>query len=188
MENYGRRLSLARGKTTLLAACIAGGALSAAAAASGPSSPGKPQQISVYSASTAETFVDNNDDEARGAVNNPFGTHDKAAASKEQGDGPFPGDQAVFTFQLYANAKLDTALGSAVYTCQYYFDKYAFCDASFRLKDGTLIAAGTLNFNGQTFALAVTGGYGRYAGAEGDLEASPSGKHAQRLVFRLGPP
>ena len=105
----------------------------------------------------------------------------------EQGDGPFPGDQALFTFQLYATARLATPLGSAVYTCQYYFDKNAFCDATFRLKGGTLIAAGTLNFNGHTFALAITGGYGSYAGANGDLEASPSGKHAQRLVFHLDP-
>ena len=68
----------------------------------------------------------------------------------------------------------------------YTFDKNAFCDASFQLGAGTLIAAGRLNFDDQKFAFAVTGGYGKYGHRRGDVAVTPSGEHAQRLAFVLG--
>ena len=69
-----------------------------------------------YSNVTNEVFVDNNDDEARGAVNNPSGIHDaKAAAKDETGSGPFPGDEALFKFGIFSSSKLDTGAGSGLY-------------------------------------------------------------------------
>ena len=82
---------------------------------------------------------------------------------------------------------LSGSTGSAVYTCWYTFAKNAFCDVFVQLKaGGTLLAAGTLNFDAKTFALAVTGGTGPYRGVAGDLAVTPSGKHAQRLAIDLG--
>lgn len=143
-------------------------------------------KINVYSAPAQETFVANADDEARGAVNNPFGEHFGSPATNEKTNGPFAGDEALFSFDVYTTPGLQAKAGSAVYTCQYFFNKNAFCDASFQLKGGTLIAAGTLNFEGKSFALAITGGYGKYGGVHGEVDAFPSGKNAQHLVFVLG--
>jgi hypothetical protein len=146
------------------------------------------QKLTQYSTPAHETFVGNIDDETRGAVSNPFGTHTKGAAStNEQNNGPFPGDEVLFSFNLYRGAALSGSTGSAVYTCWYTFAKNAFCDVFVQLKaGGTLLAAGTLNFDAKTFALAVTGGTGPYRGVAGDLTVTPSGKHAQRLAIDLG--
>jgi hypothetical protein len=145
------------------------------------------QQLTQYSTPAHETFVGNIDDETRGAVSNPFGTHTKGAAStNEQNNGPFPGDEVLFSFSLYRSATLAASTGSAVYTCWYTFDKDAFCDVFVQMKaGGTLLAAGTLNFDAKTFTLAVTGGTGPYTGAAGDLVVTPSGKHAQHLAIDL---
>lgn len=152
-----------------------------------PTTSGK-QRLTQYSTPAHETFVGNIDDETRGAVSNPFGTHTKGAAStNEQNNGPFPGDEVLFSFNLARSAALAGSTGSAVYTCWYTFDKNAFCDVFVEMKaGGTLLAAGTLNFNAKTFTLAVTGGTGPYRGVAGELTVTPSGKHAQRLAIDLG--
>ena len=142
--------------------------------------------ISQYSLPTHENFVDNNDDEARGDVNNPFGYHHtQAAANKESAKGPFPGDEALFSFNLYGQPTLNAQSGGAIYTCQYAFAKNAFCDATFKLKNGTLIAAGAFNFNSPNFAMTVTDGTGAYNGLSGDVQLTPQGAHAQHLVFQV---
>jgi hypothetical protein len=175
-------------KSGFLTLSLAALVLSLAVAAAGSgraAAAGALTKVDVYSAPAQETFVANADDEARGAANNPFGTHNGAPATNEKTDGPFAGDEALFSFDVYTTPGLRSQAGSAVYTCWYYFNKNAFCDASFQLKGGTLIAAGTLNFEGKAFALAITGGYGKYAGTTGEIQASPSGKSAQHLVFLL---
>ena len=140
--------------------------------------------VTAYSAPTHETFVNNDDDEARGGVNNPFGTHNtQAGPNNENLEGPFAGDEAFFSFNTYGTQTLTKTTGNAVFTCQYYFFKNAFCDASFTLKNGTLIAAGALNFASQSFSLAVTGGTGAYTGLSGAVNVTPSGKNAQKLDF-----
>ncbi len=179
-KSSGRRLSLT---VFLLALAVA----TSGGIGSGPANAAKGvTKIDVYSAPAQETFVANADDEARGAVNNPFGTHNGSPASSEKTNGPFAGDEALFSFDVYTSPGLQSKAGSAVYTCWYYFNKNAFCDASFQLKGGTLIAAGTLNFEGKKFALAITGGYGKFSRMTGDVEASASGKNAQHLAFVLG--
>ena len=114
-----------------------------------------------------------------------FGFHDTQAAANKESGGPFPGDEALFSFILSDNSTLKPQSGSAIYTCQYNFFKNAFCDATFQLKNGTLLGAGALNFNSQTFAMTITGGTGAYRGLSGDVQATPNGTHAQHLVFRL---
>jgi len=153
-----------------------------------PASDRIPTGISVYTTPTQQTFVDNNDDEARGDVNNPFGTYNNNAATiiGEHQNGPFPGDETLFGFDIDKGRGLHDRIGSAVYTCQYYFDKNAFCDASFQINnEGTLVGAGTFNFNARRFILAITGGYGTYAGAKGEVAVSPDGNRAQRVTFTL---
>jgi hypothetical protein len=146
------------------------------------------QKLVLYSAAEQEQYVNNSDSRILGVGNNPFGNFkDVAPVTTKNSHGPFPGDEAVFSFNLYTNASLTRRAGTAVFTCQYNFNKNAFCDASFRLTaGGTLIAAGGFNFNATSFTLAVTGGYGRYVGKTGVMEETPSASHAQRLVFTLG--
>jgi hypothetical protein len=141
--------------------------------------------LTVFIDPVHETFVTNDDDRKRGDVSNPFATV-KKTGTVDRGVGPFPGDSAVFSFGVYNTSSLRTTSGSSVYTCQYHFNKNAFCDASFRLNGGTLYASGAFSFNATTYDLAVTGGTGSYEGATGDVHATASGKHAQRLAFRLG--
>ena len=144
------------------------------------------QSFVLYSVTKEEQFLDHSDDRARGRGNNPFGNFkDSKAVTKEAGNGPFPGDNAVFSFGLYSSTDLKTNVGSAIFTCTYNFNKHAFCDASYELTGGVLLGAGAFDFNAGTFAIVVTGGTGKYASATGDISATASGKHAQRLALSL---
>jgi hypothetical protein len=149
---------------------------------------GSSRTITVYSTPAQQTFVDNDDDEARGDINNPFGTRDtrQAAVTNEHDNGPFPGDEGLYSASVYADAHLKAHVGSVVFTCQYEFDKNAFCDAAIQLKGGTLTAAGALDFSASSYGLAITGGTGNYREASGQLKAVSVGKHTQRLSILLG--
>jgi hypothetical protein len=149
-------------------------------------------RVVLYMAPVRAMFVNNDDDEARGDINNPFGTREGAGPGNGEDEdedeatgGPFPGDSALYSFTVYTNRGMTAKTGSAVFTCRYAFDKDAFCNASFHLKGSLLFGAGPLDFGASRFALAVTGGSGAYAGASGEVRAAPSGKHGQRLTFVL---
>jgi hypothetical protein len=149
-------------------------------------------RVVLYMAPVRAMFVNNDDDEARGDINNPFGTREGAGPGKSEDEdedeatgGPFPGDSALYSFAVYTNRGMTAKTGSAVFTCRYAFDKDAFCNASFHLKGSLLFGAGPLDFGASRFTLAVTGGSGTYAGASGEVRAAPSGKHGQRLTFVL---
>jgi hypothetical protein len=140
----------------------------------------------VYSVATQEQFVNNEDDRARGKGNNPFGNYkDVNAATKEAGNGPFAGDEAIFSFKVYGTPSLGQGAGKATYICQYDFDKSAFCDVKYTLEGGTLLGAGEFSFNAPKFTIAITGGTGKYHDASGQLEVSPRAGHAQRVAFVL---
>src|ERR1700722_3860195 len=145
------------------------------------------QRLTVYSVATHEQFIDNSDDEARGWTANPFGLRDRRVqfAESEDKGGPYPGDAALFSFNLYTDASLKTIAGSATLTCYYYFGKNAFCDATYQLRSGTLIGGNAIAFSATHFAVAITGGTSKYLTVTGDAEASPSGKQAQRLDFAI---
>jgi hypothetical protein len=178
-----RRLGAGLGRSLLLVGLVAGSL--AAVSASRAAAPTPPRQLTLYTLPLAQQFIDNNDDEARGDVNDPWGAHDTAASNRidEHTDGPYPGDETLFDFGVYGSGGLTHRVGSAVYTCQYYFAKNGFCDAEYQLAGGTVIAAGTVNFDAKSFALAVTGGDGTYDNVNGDVEVTPVGKQAQRLSF-----
>ena len=167
----------------MLAVCL----LCVAGVASGSAGSAKSQRIVVYSVATEEQFVNNADDRQRGQGNNPFGNYkDLTATTKEHGNGPFPGDQALFLFDLYTGSDLKKPAGTAVFTCLYNFKKNAYCAATYSLKGGTLVGAGSLNFSAPKFEIAITGGTGKFRSATGDVEASPVGKnHAQPLAITL---
>ena len=142
--------------------------------------------LRLYSVATAEQFINNEDDRARAQGNSPFGNFkDTAAVAKETGNGPFPGDQSLFTFDVYKSSDLKTKIGTATFSCQYNFNKNAFCEAVYTLKNGTLYGAGAFNFNATAFSIAITAGTGTYNGKTGQLAAKPGPNHSQQLIFKL---
>jgi hypothetical protein len=170
----------------LILTAIVGAALVVVATAATPAKSATSAQRSfvLYSVTKEEQFLDHADDRARGKGNNPFGNFKESkAVVKESGNGPFPGDNAVFAFGLYASTDLKETVGSGTFTCTYNFDKHAFCDVSYQLSGGVLLGAGAFDFNAGSFAVVITGGTGKYARASGEISATPSGAHAQRLAF-----
>jgi hypothetical protein len=142
--------------------------------------------LTLYSVATGEQFVDNADDRARGKGNNPFGNyHDSTATTKEAGNGPFPGDEALFKFSVYQSGNLKKNVGSAVFTCQYNFNKHAFCDVNYQLSGGTLVGSGGLDFNASDFVIPIFGGTGKYLGVHGELQSTPGPQHSEHLVFKF---
>jgi hypothetical protein len=131
-----------------------------------------------------ETFVNNNDDEARGDVNNPWGSIDTNAAAivNEHVNGPFAGDEAFFSLHIKTRSH-GTGLG--LFMCQYYFDRNGLCHATFDFGGGTIVAEGPFNFNAKTFTLAVTGGYGSDSDEVGEVDVGSASGGGQELNFDL---
>jgi hypothetical protein len=147
----------------------------------------RPHSYTLYSRAEQEQYIDNQDDRTRGKGNNPFGNYvDTSGSQIKSPNGPFPGDESVFSFNLYSDSNLTRRAGTATFVCQYNFDKNAFCDAMFRLSTGeTILAEGSFSFTASKFTLAVTGGYGGYDAGKGTVSEKPSPHHAQRLDFRF---
>ncbi len=143
--------------------------------------------MTLYATAEQEQYVNNSDSLTRGAGNNPFGNYkDLEPLANKNAAGPFPGDEALFSFNLFTGPDLKKRAGSAIFTCQYNFNKNAFCDASFHLNSGgTLIASGAFNFTASKFALAITGGYGAFLNKRGSMTDVPSANHAQKLSFEF---
>ncbi len=162
-------------------ACLAVGVSSASAAAHA-------RTLTLYATAEQEQYVDNSDSLQLGEGNNPFGNYkDLEPLANKNANGPFPGDEALFSFNLYTGPNLVKRAGTALFTCQYNFNKNAFCDVSYQLKGGTMIGGGTFNFNASTFAIAITGGTGAYRSSHGQVTASAASgvTKAQRLQFVL---
>ncbi len=164
----------------LAAACLAVSTGAAPAAA-------HVRTLTLYATAEQEQYVDNSDSLQRGEGNNPFGNYkDLEPLANKNATGPFPGDEALFSFNLYTNGSLTTRAGTAIFTCQYNLNKNAFCDASFQLTaGGTLMASGAFNFTASHFSLAVVGGYGAYTNRRGSVLDAPSANHAQKLSFQF---
>jgi len=140
----------------------------------------------LASVPTAEQFLNHADDRQRGFGNNPFGNFiQQKKTTTEQNNGPFPGDQALFEFNIFSASDAKKLAGTAVFTCNYGFQKLGFCDATYALSGGTLVASGSVDFNASTFSLVVTGGTGKYGNAAGELAASPAQHGSQRLTIAL---
>jgi hypothetical protein len=167
---------------SVLSACV----LSALVAASAQAAGGK-KMLVLYATAEQEQYVNNSDSLQRGEGNNPFGNYkDLEPLANKNANGPFPGDEALFSFNLYTGPNLAKRAGTALFTCQYNFNKNAFCDASFQMASGgTVIASGAFNFTASKFSLAITGGYGGYVNKRGSLTDVPSVNHAQKLSFQF---
>lgn len=165
--------------TSLLTMLVAGAAWGAKATAS------TTQRVVFYSVATSEQYVNNKDDRERGQGANPFGNFHDAAASTKQAKGPFPGDEAVFQFAIYAKPGLGKRIGDGRFLCLYNFNHNALCDASYDLPGGTIVGAGSFSFDAATFDIDVTGGSGKYSNLRGNVEVASAAHNAQRLSFTL---
>jgi hypothetical protein len=173
-----------RGMLVLTAALVTGGLTAGAVRAARTV-----HAETVYAVATTAQFMNHADDRLRGMNTNPFNL--KAAAvilnanGKEKLYGPFPGDDVLYSFELYADKRLAKPSGTAMFTCYYDFQKRATCDSYFELRGGLVLASGQIKFDGTRFALSVTGGTEKYLGALGEIRASPAAKNAERLELRL---
>jgi hypothetical protein len=167
---------------TLLAGFVLAGAFATGSAQAA-------RTTTVYAVPTTAQFMNHADDRLRGMATNPFNLKAEAvivnANGKEKGNGPFPGDDILYSFKLYKSAKLDKPAGSAMFTCYYTFAKKATCDSYFELAGGVLLASGPVVFDGTRFVLSVTGGTDKYIGALGAVNAMPAAKNAERLQLQL---
>ena len=151
--------------------------------------------VTVYSVATGLQYINSADDSARGKVNNPFdkATNKLAPKGSAGGDGPFAGDIAVYSVDLYGNPTLKQHAGSGVYTCYFNYDQHALCQAYYKLKTGgTLVASGPISFKTSGFTIVITGGTNTYLGVRGQVNVSAAKdnavvkkKGAQKVDFEL---
>lgn len=156
-----------------------------AASASSAASP----RLTVYAVPATVQFMNHADDRLRGMSTNPFDFKKEAvilgAFGKEKGHGPFPGDNILYGFKLFADAKRTKPSGSAMFTCYYGFGKIATCESYFELKQGLVLGSGQVPFGVPRFTLGVSGGTDRYFGALGQVKATPAARNAERFVLQL---
>jgi hypothetical protein len=147
------------------------------------------EKLTVYAVPSTVQFMNHADDRLRGMSANPFNLKAQAvifnANGKEKGNGPFPGDDILYAFKLFSDAKGTQPTGTAIFTCYYGFGKVATCDSYFDLAKGLVLASGQVPFGKTHFTLGVTGGTKTYLGALGQLNAVPSAKNAQRFDLQV---
>ena len=148
-----------------------------------------PQKLTVFAVPSTVQFMNHADDRLRGMSANPFNLKAQAIIfndnGKEKGNGPFPGDDILYAFKLYADAERTHPTGTAIFTCYYGFGKRATCDSYFDLAQGLLLASGQVPFGKTHFTLGVTGGTNTYVGALGELKAVPAARNAQRFDLQV---
>jgi hypothetical protein len=164
-------------------AAVASGASYGATAAT------ETHSIVLYAKVSRVQFVNHADDRQRGNLTNPFNADVRlpppptANVGKK---GARAGDNALFSFKLYSDAKLAKRVGSGVYSCTFNVAHQAICEADFELKDGTMFASGPADLDTGRFTLPVNGGTGAYLGARGEFISRPAArKDAHRLTFLL---
>jgi hypothetical protein len=147
------------------------------------------QQLRVYAVPKSVQFMNHADDRLRGMATNPFKFKQEAVIlggnGKEKGLGPFPGDDILYAFTLFGDAKLTKPAGAALFTCYYEFSKRATCDSYFDLAKGLVLASGQVKFGATHFALAITGGTRAYFGALGQVASVPAARNAQRFDLQV---
>jgi hypothetical protein len=171
----------------LLAAAVVLAATLPAIPASGASQAS--QKLTVFAVPATVQFMNHADDRLRGMSTNPFKLKQEAVilgqGGKEKGNGPFPGDDILYGFKLFADAKRVKPIGTAMFTCYYEFVKRATCDAYFDLTKGLVLASGHVKFGGTHFTLGVTGGTHAYFGALGQVDSVPAARNAQRFDLHV---
>ena len=163
--------------TAALPATVASGASSAS------------HNLRVFAVPKTVQFMNHADDRLRGMATNPFKFKSEAVIlndnGKEKGQGPFPGDDILYTFKLFADARLTKPAGTALFTCYYAFAKRATCDAYFDLPKGLVLASGQVRFGQARFTLGITGGTRAYFGALGQVDAAAAAKNTQRFDLQV---
>ena len=117
--------------------CSSDRARARAAAVAGRLGAGPRRPTTVYAVPTTVQFMNHADDRLRGMSTNPFNLKAQAVIlnenGKEKGNGPFPGDDILYSFKLYAEPEATTAAGhghlhlllrrsASSATCDSYFD------------------------------------------------------------------
>jgi hypothetical protein len=177
----GRKIPVLGLAAVILVALVAARAASAAGGTN-------QKALTIYSQATLAQFINHQDDRQRALKNSPFtGDTGKFNTTSTAGAGPFPGDDTLYSFNLFSNQSLKNQIGSAVYTCHYNFLKHALCTVYYTLGKGTLLAAGPVDFTATSFTLALTGGTKTYIGANGQVVMTPvaNAKNVQKLAFVL---
>lgn len=149
------------------------------------------KSFTLYAVSTKRKFVNNTDDRARGEGKNPFGNYTGSfatAPSDERAFGPFAGDEGVYLFALYSDAKHTKQAGSATFICQYNFGHNGICDASFELDGGALVGKGAYNYDARKFRLAIVGGTSAYRSLRGVVRIATLGLATQKPPVRSAVP
>ena len=156
-------------------------------AASGAS--GASKKFTVYAVPATVQFMNHADDRLRGMSTNPFKLKSEAVIlgqnGKEKGNGPFPGDDILYGFKLFADTKRTKPIGAAMFTCYYQFVKRATCDSYFDLDKGLLLASGQIRFGATHFTLGLIGGTHAYLGALGQVDSKPATGNAQRFDLNV---
>jgi hypothetical protein len=146
-------------------------------------------ELRVYAVPNTVQFMNHADDRLRGMATNPFKLKSEAVIlndnGKEKGQGPFPGDDILYTFKLFADAKLTRPTGTALFTCYYTFAKRATCDSYFDLPKGLVLASGLVRFGQSHFTLGITGGTRAYLGALGQVDSVAARKNTQRFDLHV---
>lgn len=178
-------------RLALTAAVTAAALVIAGTASSAPTSKtaAGAQTFTFYTSVKNERFINNVDDLARGEGHNPFGNVTAVKPpTNEKVSGPLAGDEAMYAFQLFTDANHKSSAGNVIFVCWYNFNRDGFCDASFQLKDGTLIGKGAFNFSDKEFTLAVIGGTSKYRGVVGAVNILALGSATQsQPVYRIVP-
>ena len=103
------------------------------------------------------------------------------------GEGPFAGDVAVYSVNLFSDPTVKRRAGSGVYTCYFNYDQHALCQAYYKLAAGsTLVASGPISFKSSGFTIVLTGGTNTYLGVRGQVVvAAARKKNTQRVDFEV---
>jgi len=144
----------------------------------------------VYAVANSIQFINHEDDRRRGMTNNPFEVKrakDLKVVLKgsEKKNGPFPGDDVLYTFKLYKSSNRAKQVGSAVFTCYYDVKKHATCEAYFGLSGASLFATGSVVFNSTKFTLSLDGGTDQFLGIRGEIASIPAANESQRFDLKL---
>ncbi len=170
------------------------GVAATAAAVAGAGSYGAPatretHSIVLYAKVIRVQFINHADDRQRGGLTNPFNADARLPPPPNANvgkKGARAGDNALFSFKLYSDAKLAKRVGSVVYSCTFNVAHQAICEADFELKGGTMFASGPADLDTAEFTLPVNGGTGAYLGARGEFTSRPAAqKNTHRLTFLL---
>jgi hypothetical protein len=95
--------------------------------------------------------------------------------------GDSPGDSVYFTERLLESGK---RVGRTEITCSFYSENAGRCFGTLKLPGGTIEAGGT-DLSGKSFAVAIFGGTGRYAGASGSVRITELGDTRSRYDVQL---